>query len=40
MFAFLFLCCVVLLGSGLCLGLVTRPKESSKCLNKITKLSV
>jgi hypothetical protein len=34
--------CVMLscVGRGLCDGLITRPKESIKCLNKITKPSV
>jgi hypothetical protein len=40
MFVFVFVFCVVLVGRGLCDGLITRPKESYKCLNKITKRPV
>jgi hypothetical protein len=32
MFVFVFLCCVVCVGRGLCDGLITRPNEYA-CLN-------
>jgi hypothetical protein len=36
-FVFVFLCCVVRVGRGLCDGLITRPKESCHVTNKVKR---